>query len=75
MNVTITDAEKYKVVSLEKDETRTLTVKDGNYADADTSSVDTAVAGVTVTGKDVQDNMKRRWHRLPQRWQRLMVQL
>lgn len=59
MNVTITDAEKYKVVSLEKDETRTLTVKDGNYADADTSSVDTAVAGVTVTGKDVQDTYEK----------------
>ena len=59
MNVTITDAERYKVVSLEKDETRTLTVKDGNYADADTSSVDTAVAGVTVTGKDVQDTYEK----------------
>ena len=27
--------------------------------DADTSSVDTAVAGVTVTGKDVQDTYEK----------------
>lgn len=59
VNVNVTDAENYKVINLEKDETKTVTVKGANYADADTSSVDTEVAGVTVTGKDVQDTYEK----------------
>ena len=59
MDVTVTDAENYQVISLAKDETKTVTVKGTNYGNADTSSVDTAVANVTVTGKDVQDTYEK----------------
>ena len=46
------EAENYKVIDLEKGETKTVDIKGVNYAGTDLSSVDSKVADVTIDGKD-----------------------
>ena len=58
MNITVTDAENYKVIDLEKGETKTITIKNANYADADISSADAKIANVKVDGKDTTETIE-----------------
>ncbi len=59
MNVTVTDAENYKVIDLEKGETKTVDIKGVNYADTDLSSVDSKVANVTIDGTDIKETIEK----------------
>ena len=66
MNITVTDAENYKVIDLEKGETKTVDIKGVNYADTDLSSVDSKVANVTIDGTDIKRPLKKQVHSLAQ---------
>ena len=59
MNITVTDAENYKVIDLEKGETKTVDIKGVNYADTDLSSVDSNVANVTIDGTDIKETIEK----------------
>ena len=59
MNITVTDAENYKVIDLEKGETKTVDIKGVNYADTDLSSVDSKVANVTIDGTDIKETIEK----------------
>lgn len=53
------EAENYKVIDLEKGETKTVDIKGVNYAGTDLSSVDSKVADVTIDGKDKKETIEK----------------
>ena len=53
------EAENYKVIDLEKGETKTVDIKGVNYAGTDLSSVDSKVSDVTIDGKDKKETIEK----------------